>query len=519
MQTELDLNLNPLDASNEESIKKKAASKLRIDIDSISGFDILRRSVDARKRDILINLRVSVVYNQEYIAPVPIEFNFPDVSNKDEVIIVGAGPAGLFAALKLIEKGLKPVILERGKEVSERKRDVAGISKNISLNSESNYCFGEGGAGTFSDGKLYTRSHKRGDVKNVLELLVYHGAVPDILIDAHPHIGTNMLPRVIIEIRKTILKAGGIIHFNTKVEDFIVEDDCIKGVTTASGDNIHARYVILATGHSANDIYYLLDKKKIKIEIKPFAMGVRVEHPQGLIDSIQYHDSPYSDILPAASYSLVTNVQDRGVYSFCMCPGGFIVPTSTKNGRIAVNGMSPSRRDSYFANSGFVVEIKEEDIPNIEEHGVLAGLKYRESLEESTFLNGGGFLTAPGQRLNDFVKGKLSKGLPETSYQPGIISSPLHFWLPEAIGKRLQVAFKSFDNKMKGFLTNDAVVVGVESCSSSPIRIPRDKDSLQHVQIKGLYPCGEGAGYAGGIVSAAIDGERCAEMISLLQNS
>ncbi len=513
MQKTIDINLSPIVATQEDLLKKNIASKLKIDLKEISGFDILRRSIDARKKDIKINLRINVFYNEKYKKKEPIIFEYQDVGNKPEVIIIGSGPAGLFAGLSLIEKGLKPIIIERGKPVSERKRDVASASKNEFLNPESNYCFGEGGAGTFSDGKLYTRSLKRGNTRRILESLVFHGASEEILIDAHPHIGTNKLPRVISAIRKTIENSGGKILFNTRVDDFIIENNQIKGVITQKDERILSDNVILATGHSASDIYYLLDKKKILLETKTFAVGVRVEHPQGLIDTIQYHNSPDMEYLPAASYKLVTQVENRGVYSFCMCPGGFIVPSATAQGEIVVNGMSPARRDSYFANSGFVVEVRPEDLPEQEKYGVLAGLKYRENIEKTAFLNGGDMLTAGGQTIADFVKGKISPYLPETSYNPGVISSPIHFWLPESIGKRLQSAFKVFDKKMHGFITSDALVVGVESRSSSPVRIPRDKNSLQHPQIKGLYPCGEGSGYAGGIISAAIDGQRCAEII------
>ncbi len=413
----------------------------------------------------------------------------------------------------MIEKGLKPVIFERGKDVSARKKDIQALNTNKAVNPDSNYCYGEGGAGTFSDGKLYTRSKKRGDVKRILDILKYHGAKKDILSDAHPHIGTNKLPGIIVKIRETIEEAGGEIHFDSRVEDLIIERDEVKGIITQNGDKVFGKAVILATGHSAKDIFEILHRKNILIEAKPFAMGVRVEHPQDLIDSIQYTCKIRSDYLPAAAYSLVSQVKGRGVYSFCMCPGGFIVPASTAPGEMVVNGMSPSKRNSKFANSGMVVEIKVEDFPETEKYGALAGLKYQESLEKLAFVNGGNGLVAPAQRLHDFVNGKVSPFLPDTSYYPGVVSSPMHFWLPEDISKRLQKAFKTFGKRMKGFLTNEALIVGVESRTSSPVRIPRDKETLQHPQIKNLYPCGEGAGYAGGIISAAVDGERCADMV------
>ena len=515
MQKIIQISVRPQIAYENEKLKNEIAKNLQVKPEEVSGFDLLKRSIDARKRDIKVNLEVNVFISEKYLKKQATKIEYPDVSTKPEVIIIGAGPAGLFAALQLIQSGLKPVIFERGKPVSERKVDVASASKNVSLNPESNYCFGEGGAGTFSDGKLYTRSHKRGNIDEILETLVFHGASEDILIDAQPHIGTNKLPNVVIQIRKSILNSGGKIHFNTRIDDFIIENSQIKGVITDKGDKIYSDSVILSTGHSASDIYYLLHKKNIAIEAKNFACGLRVEHPQGLIDSIQYHNSPDAEYLPAASYKLVTQVEERGVYSFCMCPGGFIVPASTAYGELVINGMSPSRRDSYFANSGMVVEVRADDIPEYSEHGVLAGLKFREYIEKTAFINGGNLLTAPAQTVPDFIAGKISKTLPATSYIPGVISSPLHFWLPENISKRLQYGLKTFDIRMKGFSTKEALLLGVETRTSSPIRIPRNDISLEHPQISGLYPCGEGAGYAGGIVSAAIDGQRCAKAIAL----
>ena len=434
------------------------------------------------------------------------------------MVVVGFGPAGMFASLQLIEKGFKPIVIERGKDARSRRRDLAAITREHLVNPESNYCFGEGGAGTYSDGKLYTRSKKRGDVNKVLEILVQHGAPEDILIDAHPHIGTNKLPRVVTNIRETILNAGGEIHFNTKLTDLIINNDCIEGVVTGSGNKIMAEHVILATGHSARDIFYLLNNKGIAIEYKPFALGVRVEHSQQLIDSIQYHCEQRSDFLPPASYKLVQQVKQRGVFSFCMCPGGIIAPCATAPGEIVTNGWSPSKRNNPYANSGVVVTIEEEDLAPYESHGALAGLEFQKSVEQQMFAIAGNKgekgQYAPAQRLVDFIKGKTSSDLPPCSYTPGIVSIPLHEVLPKSIATRLQEGFKAFGNKMKGYLSNDAVIVAVESRTSSPVKIPRNKETLEHPQIKGLYPSGEGAGYAGGIVSAAIDGQKCAEAIA-----
>ena len=513
MQKIINLSLSPKRASDEKYYKHDAAEFLHINEEEITSIEILRKSIDARKKFVKVNVQLDVWWDEVPQNKDNFQLQLQDVTGKPEVIIAGAGPAGLFAALKLIEKGLKPLVFERGKDVKERKKDIQNINTNKGLNPNSNYCFGEGGAGAFSDGKLYTRSKKRGDVKRILDILQLHGAPKDILSDAHPHIGTNKLPGIIVKIRETIRNAGGEVFFNSRVEDFIIEDDTVKGIVTQNGEKVFGKAVILATGHSARGIYEMMHQKNILIEEKPFAMGLRVEHPQGLIDSIQYSCKIRSDYLPAAAYNLVSQVQDRGVYSFCMCPGGFIVPAATASDEIVVNGMSPSMRNSEFANSGMVVEIRTEDFPEKEKYGALAGLKFQQSTEKLAFQNGGRGLVAPAQRLNDFVNGKISASLPETSYHPGIISSPLHFWLPEHIGKRLQEGFKMFEKKMRGYITNQAVVLGVESRTSSPVRIPRDKESLQHPQIKNLYPCAEGAGYAGGIISAAVDGERCAEMI------
>ncbi|MGZ2368692.1 NAD(P)/FAD-dependent oxidoreductase [Ancylomarina sp. YFZ004] len=512
MITEINLVLSPRDASDEKYYKFPVAKSLNINSDRISGIQILRRSIDARQRNIKINMRFRVAYDEDFPELKLSDFTYQNVEGKKKVIVVGAGPAGLFSALKLIELGYCPIVLERGKRVEDRKKDLASIHKDRVIDPDSNYSFGEGGAGTFSDGKLYTRSKKRGNLKKILEVLHFHGAQEDILIDAHPHIGTDVLPKVIVRIRESILQAGGEVHFSTKVNHLIVDGDKIKGVRLESGDELMAEAVILATGHSARDIYYLLDSQKIAIEAKTFAMGVRIEHSQSLIDQIQYHNPEgRGEYLPAASYSFVNQVDGRGVYSFCMCPGGVIVPAATGDNQQVVNGMSSSRRNTAFANSGMAVEVMEEDLEEFKEFGSLAGLKFQESLEKLAFEKGGSDLTAPAQRMKDFVDGVESFDLPASSYQPGLKSSDLHEWLPKHIRYRLQDGFKTFGNKSKGFLTNEAVILAVESRTSSPIRIPRDNKTLQHIQVSGLFPCGEGAGYAGGIVSAAMDGERCAE--------
>ena len=505
----IQLSLTPIQAHNSENIQEAISQQLNISKENITDFRLLKRSIDARKRKVKIQLKAEVFINEK-IPQYIIERNYQDVRNKQEIIVVGSGPAGLFASLKLIEHGLKPIILERGKDVQSRRRDIADINKKHIVNPNSNYCFGEGGAGTYSDGKLYTRSKKRGSIKSVLETLVYHGAREEILVDAQPHIGTNKLPKLIASIRDTIIKSGGEIYYNNKVTDFIIKDNTIYGVVTEKGDEILGKSVILATGHSARDIFFLLQKKNIAIEAKPFAVGVRIEHPQRIIDQIQYSCQDRGPYLPAASYRLAEQVNGRGIYSFCMCPGGFIVPAATAPGEIVVNGMSPSKRDSIYANSGIVVEVKNEDLIPFQQYGSLAGLYYQMSIEKIACEAGQNLQIAPAQRMTDFIKNKISPKLNNTSYQPGIISTPLHELLPEAISLSLKKGLKYFDKKMKGYLTNEANIIGVESRTSSPISIPRFKDTLQHIQIKNLYPCGEGAGYAGGIVSAAIDGERCA---------
>lgn len=511
MPQDLNLLLTPKQASDKQYYLPIIAKQLNVDPSQIAHVMVTRRSIDGRSREVKVNMSVQVYIDEVVPDILSCHFEYGDVSKKDEVVIVGSGPAGLFAALRLIELGFKPIVLERGKDVSSRKHDVASLNRNQPINLDSNYSFGEGGAGTFSDGKLYTRSKKRGDYRKTLETLCFHGANENILSDAHPHIGTEVLPRIIANIRKTILAAGGEVYFDTRVTDIIIKDGKVQGVKTANGDTINGRAVVLATGHSARDIYHLLHGKGILLEAKPFAMGVRVEHPQAMIDTIQYHTPTRGEYLPAAAYNLAQQVADRGVYSFCMCPGGFIVPAATGANEVVVNGMSPSERNSRFANSGIVVEIRVEDTAAYAEHGVLAGLYMQMELEKLAFENGGNGVVSPSQRLSDFVQGKLSKDLPQTSYHPGVQSSAMHQWLPEFFSKRLREGFKAFNGKMRGFVTNEALILGVESRTSSPVRIPRDNNTFQHPQVEGLFPCAEGAGYAGGIVSAAIDGERVAE--------
>ncbi|MCS7018754.1 MAG: FAD-dependent monooxygenase [Cytophagales bacterium] len=479
---------------------------------------MLRRSIDARAKQIKVNVSAAVYLNETPEPLIGYARNYPDVSRSPQAIIVGAGPAGMFAALRLIELGIKPILIERGKDVRARRRDLAAINKDHIVNPESNYCFGEGGAGTYSDGKLYTRSKKRGDFRRILEIFVAHGANPEILVDAHPHIGTNKLPAIVTNIRESILQAGGEIYFNTKVTDLLITNNRIKGVQLHNGSTVEGIGVILATGHSARDIFYLLHHRNILIEPKPFALGVRVEHPQALIDRCQYHCETRSDFLPAASYSLVSQIAyqgiTKGVFSFCMCPGGFIVPAATAPGEVVVNGMSPSRRNSRFANSGIVVAIDQEDLAPYAQYGALAGMMFQREIEQRACQIAGGNQTAPAQRLMDFVNRKVSDSLPECSYQPGLAAVEMEAVLPKQIAYRLREGFKQFGKKMKGYLTNEAQIVGVESRTSSPVRIPRHLPTLEHPQIAGLFPCGEGAGYAGGIASAAMDGERCAEMLA-----
>ncbi|TXD46507.1 NAD(P)/FAD-dependent oxidoreductase [Polaribacter sp. IC073] len=512
MVKEIQLRVNLIEERKENTLLYKASKQLGIDKSEITAVKVLRKSIDARKKDVIFNYKVAVYINEQVPEKSDYTFEYKDVSNAKEIHIIGFGPAGMYAALRCIELGYKPVVLERGKNVQDRRRDLKAINQDHIVNEDSNYCFGEGGAGTYSDGKLYTRSLKRGDVRRIFENLVYHGATSQILVDAHPHIGTNKLPKIIENIRENILKFGGEIRFETRVTDFVVKNNKLQALQLLNGEEITVNSVILATGHSARDIYELLHKKEIRIKAKSFAMGVRVEHPQEIIDQIQYHCSGERDeLLPAAAYSLVQQVNNRGVYSFCMCPGGFIVPAATANGEVVVNGMSPSRRNNKFANSGIVVELDiDKDFKKYEHFGELRGLEFQKDLEKIAFLAGGRTQTAPAQRLVDFVDGKLSPELNDCSYQPGLKSAPLHSLLPKIIGSRLRKGFAAFGSKMHGYYTNEANIIGVESRTSSPVNIPR-KESLEHTEIEGLFPCGEGGGYAGGIVSAAMDGERCAE--------
>jgi uncharacterized FAD-dependent dehydrogenase len=522
----LTLQITPEEEADELLLKRIVAEKITLPTESITAIRNLKRSIDARSRAVKIHLQLEVYLDE---VPLPTEYRFevPNVATATRVIIIGAGPAGLFAALRLIKGGFKPIILERGSDAKARRRDLAAINRQHIVHPDSNYCFGEGGAGTYSDGKLYTRSTKRGDVRSVLELLVAHGASDDILVEAHPHIGTNKLPQIIMNIRQSILNAGGEVHFNTRVTDFLLHNNSahgasaqsvsVQGVATADGREFLAARVILATGHSARDIFEILAAKKVRLEAKSFAMGLRIEHPQALIDAMQYRSPKRHPLLPPAAYSWVeqTGGGRRGVFSFCMCPGGIIAPCATSAGEVVTNGWSPSKRNNPFANSGVVVAINapEDLLPFQAEYGARAGVKFQQELEQMAFEAGGRTQTAPAQRLVDFVENRLSGSLPETSYQPGIVSAPLHELLPPIIGQSLQEAFRAVAKKMKPYYTNEAVLHGVESRTSSPVRIPRDATTLEHPDVRGLYPCGEGAGFAGGIVSAAIDGQKCAAAI------
>lgn len=511
---EYQIRVLPSQAASEQTIKDYIAHDRGIDIRTINGVRVLRRSIDARQRTVFVNLSVRVYVNEMPQDDAYRHTDYHDVSEGRQVIVVGEGPGGLFASLRLIELGLRPVVLERGKNVRERKLDLSLITKTQKVDEESNYCFGEGGAGAYSDGKLYTRSKKRGNTEKILNVFCQHGASTSILADAHPHIGTDKLPRVIENMRNTILECGGEVHFRTKMTGLIVSDDTVTGVEAVDLETgreltFHGP-VILATGHSARDVYRYLDKSGIEIEPKGLAVGVRLEHPAVLIDRIQYHNkNGRGKFLPAAEYSLVTQVDGRGVYSFCMCPGGFVIPAATGPQQIVVNGMSPSNRGTQWSNSGMVVETRPEDV---EGEGALKMMHFQEELERVCWQQGNMRQTAPAQRMADFVNGRLSYDLPKSSYAPGLISSPLHFWLPAHVGKRLQEGFKKFGRMSHGFLTNEAVLIAVETRTSSPVRILRAADTLQHIRLKGLFPCGEGAGYAGGIVSAGVDGERCADM-------
>ena len=523
MIKEIEFNVSPEELVNVDKFKTIIAKKSGIKEDSIANFEVLRKSIDARKKPVNYRIKVAVdiieKVEQELegisvIREQETKERKKDVRNAKSVIVIGAGPAGLFASLKLIEKGLKPIILERGKSVSERKKDTAQIIRQQEINPESNWCFGEGGAGTFSDGKLYTRSNKRGNIKEVLDIFVEHGADKEIMIDAHAHIGTDKLSAIIKNIHKTIEECGGEYHFETKVVDFIVNDNKIKGVITQKGDKIESEAVILATGHSARDIYNLFNEKKWALEAKPFAMGIRIEHPQELINEIQYHTPNYSSLLPAASYSLAYNYKERGVFSFCMCPGGMIIPAATDKDQLVMNGMSNSSRNSPYANAGIVVSVKEEDAKEYSQYGALSLMKFQEATEKKMYEAAGNSLVAPAQRLPDFLRGKKSSALASTSYLCGLIPTDMNKILPDFITETLKEGFNDFGKKMKGFITGESNIIGLESRTSSPIRIPRDKDTLQHIQIAGLYPCGEGSGYAGGITSSAIDGINIAEKIA-----
>ena len=514
MKKQLTFRLKPSESADDNFLKKIIAAESGNKISSVTGYTILRKSIDARSRQVYINVTLEAFLDEPYYQRQLPGFTFRDVSKVNErVIIIGAGPAGLFAALKLIEDGIKPIILERGKDVKARRRDLAVLNKEGIINPESNYCFGEGGAGTYSDGKLYTRSTKRGDVNRILNLLVHFGANENILYEAHPHIGTNKLPQIITAIREKIIDCGGEIFFETKVVDFFIEKDTIKKVKITGGAMVDGDAVILATGHSAKDIFLLLNSKGILIEFKPFALGVRVEHPQSLIDSVQYHCNLRDQYLPPASYSLVQQVNGKGVFSFCMCPGGIIAPASTNPGELVVNGWSPSKRNNPYANSGIVVSIEEKDITHFKKHGALAGMYFQQEVEQKAFTSGGGKFVAPAQRMVDFTQNKISSSLPDCSYLPGISSANISEVLPSFIITRLRTAFKEFGAKMNGYFINEAIIVATESRTSSPVRIPREKESFFHPQINNLYPCGEGAGYAGGIVSAAMDGEKVANAI------
>ena len=539
MIEEYQIRILPEQAASEEGIKRYLAKEKGLDVRTLNQVRVLKRSIDARQRTIFVNLKVRAYINEFPQDDQFVHTEYPDVSSKPCVIVVGEGPGGLFASLKLIELGYRPVVLERGKDVRERKKDLSNITKTQKVDGESNYCFGEGGAGAYSDGKLYTRSKKRGSVDKILNVFCQHGANTNILADAHPHIGTDKLPRVIENMRNTILQCGGEVHFQTKMTRFVLEGDKVIGVEavnlqTGAEENYRGP-VILATGHSARDVYRYLASSKIEIEAKGIAVGVRLEHPSQIIDQIQYHNkNGRGKYLPAAEYSFVTQVDGRGVYSFCMCPGGFVIPAATGPEQLVVNGMSPSNRGTAWSNSGMVVETHPEDVaPFVKDHQAvleeielrrqedsslftphasLQMMYFQEILEKQCWQQGNMKQTAPSQRMADFVNNRLSYDLPKSSYAPGLVSSPLHFWMPSFVSKRLQEGFKTFGKNAHGFLTNEAILIATETRTSSPVRIVRDRETLQHVRIQGLFPCGEGAGYAGGIVSAGVDGERCAEM-------
>lgn len=540
MIEEYQIRILPEQAASEEGIKRYLSKEKGIDVRTLNQVRVLKRSIDARQRTIYVNLKVRAYINEFAQDDQYIHTEYPDVSSRPRVVVVGEGPGGLFASLRLIELGYRPVVLERGKDVRERKKDLSNITKTQKVDAESNYCFGEGGAGAYSDGKLYTRSKKRGSVDKILNVFCQHGANTNILADAHPHIGTDKLPRVIENMRNTILQCGGEVHFQTKMTSFIIDGDKVIGVEAVNlqtgGEETYRGPVILATGHSARDVYRYLAASRIEIEAKGIAVGVRLEHPAHLIDQIQYHNkNGRGKYLPAAEYSFVTQVDGRGVYSFCMCPGGFVIPAATGPQQLVVNGMSPSNRGTAWSNSGMVVETHPEDMASfVQEHQAilqsdaslsssaeeevlspdspLTMMHFQQIVEKQCWQQGNMKQTAPAQRMADFVNNRLSYDLPKSSYAPGLISSPLHFWMPSFVSKRLQEGFKTFGKNAHGFLTNEATLIAMETRTSSPVRILRDRDTLQHVRLQGLFPCGEGAGYAGGIVSAGVDGERCAEM-------
>lgn len=516
MIQEFQIRVLPVVASSEQNIISYIADEKGIDARTVNAVRVLKRSIDARQRTIFINLTVRVYINEVPQDAEYVHTEYGDVSRKPQVVVVGEGPGGLFASLRLIELGLRPVVLERGKDVRQRKVDLANITKTQTVDPESNYCFGEGGAGAYSDGKLYTRSKKRGSIEKILNVFCQHGASTSILVDAHPHIGTDKLPQVIEAMRNTIIRCGGEVHFQTKMTRLLLEGDKAVGVEAVDlqtgAEKTFRGPVVLATGHSARDVYRYLAEAKIEIEAKGIAVGVRLEHPSQLIDQIQYHSrNGRGKYLPAAEYSFVTQVDGRGVYSFCMCPGGFVIPAATDKQQLVVNGMSPSNRGTQWSNSGMVVETRPEDVGG-DENDPLRVMHFQEELERACWQQGNMKQTAPAQRMADFVNNRLSYDLPKSSYAPGLISSPLHFWMPQHVCKRLQEGFKKFGKMSHGFLTNEAVLIATETRTSSPVRITRDFTTLQHVRIQGLFPCGEGAGYAGGIVSAGVDGERCAEM-------
>ncbi len=511
MPKELLLQVTPEIASNENLLKHHLSKQIKVSINEIKHVSILKRSIDARQKAIKFNLKVNIYFQDEDFVEQKFELpEYKNVENAKEVIVIGAGPAGLFAGLQLIELGLKPIIVERGKDIRGRRRDLKAINVDHIVNEDSNYCFGEGGAGTYSDGKLYTRSKKRGDIDRILNLLAAFGATSDILIEAHPHIGTNKLPQIIQDIRDKIIEFGGKVLFETRVTDILLKNNEVQGIQTQKGDIINANKIILATGHSARDIFELLDRKKILIEAKPFALGVRAEHPQSLIDQIQYSCDYRGEHLPPAPYSIVKQVNGRGMYSFCMCPGGVIAPCATAQNEVVTNGWSPSKRDQATANSGIVIELKLEDFEPYKKFGALAGLEFQKQIEQKAWNLAGKTQKVPAQRMVDFTQNKVSSNIPKTSYVPGTTSVEMGQVFPGFLSQILREGFSEFGKSMKGYLTNEAILHAPESRTSSPVRIPRDNITLEHLQIKGLYPCGEGAGYAGGIISAAIDGEKCA---------